>query len=99
MTLAAIKKLAVKLPLKQRIKLAEAMWESIPPMREPVTLAELERRADEVFSGKVKAISEEEFDRELAEMERSVTNKHLTRHNRSALRGKTPGPANSRIRA
>jgi putative addiction module component (TIGR02574 family) len=70
MTLAAVKKLAIKLPLRQRLKLAEAMLETLPPLREPVTLEELERRADEVLSGKVKAISSEEFDRDLAEMER-----------------------------
>jgi putative addiction module component (TIGR02574 family) len=73
MTLAAVKKLAIKLPLKQRMKLAEAMLETLPPMREPLTLAELEARADEVISGKVKAISEEEFDRDLAAMEKSIT--------------------------
>jgi len=72
MTLAAVKKLAIQLPLRQRMKLADTLLESIPPMREPVTLAELERRADEVLSGKVKGISGEEFDRDLAEMERSI---------------------------
>ena len=72
MTLAAVKKLAIKLPLRQRLKLAEAMLETLPPLREPVTLEELERRADEVLSGKVKAISSEEFDRDLAEMEKSI---------------------------
>lgn len=72
MTLAAVKKLAIKLPLAERLKLADAMWESIPPMREPVTLAELERRADEVESGKVKAIPGSVFIAELKEMKRSI---------------------------
>jgi putative addiction module component (TIGR02574 family) len=72
MTLTAIKKLAIKVPLAQRLKLADAMWESIPSMREPVTLEELERRADEVISGKVKAISGKEFDAELDRLEKSI---------------------------
>jgi putative addiction module component (TIGR02574 family) len=81
MTLAAIKKLAVKLPLADRLKLADAMWESVPSMREPVTLAELERRADEVDSGKAKLVSSEEFDANLAQLTKSL------RRKRSAQRG------------
>jgi putative addiction module component (TIGR02574 family) len=62
MTLATLKKAALRLPANQRVKLANALVESIPPHREAVTFEELERRADEVISGKVKAISSEEFD-------------------------------------
>ena len=79
MTLAAVKKLAIQLPLKQRMKLAEAMLETLPLMRKPLTLVELEARADEIISGKVKAISEEEFDRDLAAMEKSITQRR-SRH-------------------
>jgi hypothetical protein len=75
MTLAAVKKLAIKLPLKQRMKLAEAMLETLPPMRKPLTLAELEARIDEVESGKVTPISGKVFLAELEEMERSIGHK------------------------
>ena len=68
MTLAAAKKLIFKLPLKERLRFADELVDSIPPMREPVTLAELERRADEVISGKVKGIPWEEFERDLDKM-------------------------------
>ncbi len=81
MTLAAVKKLAIKLSLADRLKLADALWESVPPMREPVTLAELERRADEVDSGKATLVSSEEFDANLAQLAKSL------RRKRSAQRG------------
>ncbi len=73
MTLASVKKLAIQRPEVERMKLAEALLQSLPPMREPVTLAELEARADAVISGKVAAISEKQFDRSLSEMEKSIT--------------------------
>jgi putative addiction module component (TIGR02574 family) len=72
MTLAAVKKLAIKLPLRQRMKLADTLLESIPPMREPVTLAELERRADEVEAGTAKTISYRTFAADLAKMRKSI---------------------------
>jgi len=72
MTLAAVKKLAVQLPLKQRIQLANALYETVPPMRGPSSIAELERRADEVLSGKVKPITWGEFQRDLDEMRESI---------------------------
>jgi putative addiction module component (TIGR02574 family) len=72
MTLAAVKKLAIKLPPKQRMQLADALYESLPLLRGSVGLAELERRADEVISGKVKGIPWEEFEQELTEMRKSV---------------------------
>jgi putative addiction module component (TIGR02574 family) len=81
MTLAAVKKLAIKLSPVQRMKLADALLATIPAMREPITFAELETRADEVMSGKVKGISEEEFDQELDEMEKSIP------HRRPSQRG------------
>jgi putative addiction module component (TIGR02574 family) len=81
MTLADVKKLAVQLPPAQRMKLADALLDTIPPMRKPVTLAELEARIDEVASGKVKAVSGEIFDAELDEMEKSIGQR------RSAHRG------------
>lgn len=78
MTLAAVKKLAIQLSPAQRLKLADALLETIPPMRKPITLAELESRIDEVTSGKVKAIPGEVFDAELDEMEKSIGQRRST---------------------
>ncbi len=75
MTLAAVKKLAIKLPLKQRLQLADALYETLPPLRGSVGLAELERRADEVISGKVKGIAWEQFELEIKKMRKSITPK------------------------
>ena len=75
MTLAAVKKIAIKLPPKQRLQLADALYDSVPVLPGSVGLAELERRADEVISGKVKGIPWEEFERELQETRKSITPK------------------------
>jgi putative addiction module component (TIGR02574 family) len=72
MTLAAVEKLAIKLPLRQRMKLANMLLGSIPPMRESVTLQELERRADEVEAGTVKTVSYRTFAKDLAKMKKSI---------------------------
>jgi putative addiction module component (TIGR02574 family) len=78
MTLAAVKKLAIQLSPAQRMKLADALLDSIPPMRKATTLAELESRIDEVASGKVKAIPGDVFDAELDEMEKSIGQRRST---------------------
>jgi putative addiction module component (TIGR02574 family) len=72
MTLAAVQKLAFQLPKRQRAKLVDALLNSITPHREPVTLDELERRADEVESGKVKAVSSREFDAHISRLRKSI---------------------------
>jgi hypothetical protein len=72
MTLAAVKKLAIQLPLAQRMKLLDTLLGTIPPMREPVTLAELEARADEVDSGKANTVSYRTFSADLAKMKKSI---------------------------
>ena len=72
MTLTAVKKMAFQLPEIQRVKLASALLDSIPPHREPVTLEELERRAEEVESGKVKPVSSEKFDAHIARLRKSI---------------------------
>ncbi len=77
MTFLAVKKLAIKLPLKERMKLAEAMLETLPPMRKPSTLAELEARADDVLSGKVKALPESALDAQLDAQERMIRQRRL----------------------
>jgi putative addiction module component (TIGR02574 family) len=75
MTLAAVKKLAFKLPLTDRLKLVKALQKEIPPMRKPVTLEELERRADEVDAGTAKLVSSEEFDAKIAQLRASFRRK------------------------
>ncbi len=72
MTPTAVKKRAFQLPAIQRAKPAGALWDSIPPYREPVTLEELERRAEEVESGKVRPVSSEEFDAQIARLRKST---------------------------
>jgi hypothetical protein len=61
MTLTALKKEVLQLPTAQRIKLANAVFESLPPAREALSFAERERRAEEALSGSVKMISADEF--------------------------------------
>lgn len=72
MTLAAIKKLAFQLPKADQVKLAGALLDRLPPYRKPVTLSELEHRADEVESGKVKPVSSAQFDAHIARLRKSI---------------------------
>ena len=72
MTLSAVKKLVLKLPPKQRIELADVLYDSVPVMPGSVGLVELEHRAEEVISGKVKSISWEVFQRDLDKMRKSI---------------------------
>ena len=70
MTLTAIRKMVFTLPKAQRVRLADELLEdSIVPFRDPVTLATLERRAEELRLGKVKGISDQEFEATLKELE------------------------------
>ncbi len=96
MTLAAVKKLAIKLPLRQRLQLADALYDSLPLLRGSVGLAELERRADDVISGKVKGIPWEVVKRDLDKMRKSITQKRPPPRRPRHL-GRTPGPAISRM--
>jgi hypothetical protein len=74
MTLALLKREALKLPKAQRIKLAGALLESAPAPRPAPSLEEIERRAEEALSGKVKMISAHEskarIDRLMAKIKR-----------------------------
>jgi putative addiction module component (TIGR02574 family) len=72
MTLTAVKKLAFQLPEAERVKLAGELLDSVPPHREPVTLEELERRAEEIESGKVKPVSSDEFDAHISRLRKSI---------------------------
>jgi hypothetical protein len=55
--------------------LADALYESLPILPGSVGLEELERRADEVISGKVKGIPWKEFKKELDAVRKSITSK------------------------
>jgi putative addiction module component (TIGR02574 family) len=60
-----IEKLALALPLNQRVLLAETLLESVPPLGEEMTesqeMAEVERREMEIKSGKSLPMAEDEF--------------------------------------
>jgi len=60
MSLTLLKQEALKLPKAQRLKLASALLESVPTEltsdERPLTIAELDRRSNELKSGKVKGI-------------------------------------------
>ena len=60
MTLSLLKREAMKLPKSQRLKLASMLLESAPSPRPVPSFDEIERRADEALSGKVKMISASE---------------------------------------
>ena len=58
MTLAAIKKMTSRLTKAQKVRLAgDLLKESLPALRAVPSYEEIERRADEVLSGKVKALT------------------------------------------
>jgi putative addiction module component (TIGR02574 family) len=63
MSLTVLKREALKLPKAQRLRLASVLLDSVPAERaggeEPLTMAELDRRSDELKSGKVKGIPAE----------------------------------------
>ena len=63
MSLTLLNREALKLPKAQRLKLASVLLDSVPAERtmveEPLTMAELDRRSDELKSGKVKGIPAE----------------------------------------
>lgn len=98
MTLTAIRKMVFTLPKAQRVRLADELLEhSIVPSREPVTLATLERRAEELRSGKVKGVSDKEFEATLKELESGIealpkgvrSNVVVTRGRRTQGRGQS----------
>ncbi len=58
MTLATIKKMTSRLTKAQKMRLAEDLLkESLPRIRPIPSYEEVERRAGEILSGKVKAVS------------------------------------------
>jgi putative addiction module component (TIGR02574 family) len=86
MTLATLKKAVLQLPESQRVKLANALVESLPLHREAVTFEELQRRADEVISGKVKAVTSDEFDARIDQLMQGFSKKRNAQR-RLAQRG------------
>jgi len=64
-----IEKKVLALPVKQRVFLVESLLGSLPPVGEEMTdaeeIAEVERREREMESGKVQALSETEFWRQI----------------------------------
>ena len=71
-SLAELAREAVELPLQDRMKLANALLDSTPAFREPLTLEELEHRAEEVESGKVKPVSSGKFDAHITRLRASI---------------------------
>ncbi len=74
MSLTLLKREALKLPKAQRLKLASVLLDSVPTERAVPSYDEVERRADEVLSGKVKMVSAAEskvrIDRLMSKIER-----------------------------
>ena len=60
-----IEKTVLALPVEQRVELAEALLDSLPPAAqdwsEAEELAEVERREDQIGRGEVKPVPEGEF--------------------------------------
>ena len=68
MTLAALKREVLQLSLSQRVKIANAVFESLPSPKKALSVEELERRGDEALSGSAKVVSAEQFDRETEQL-------------------------------
>jgi hypothetical protein len=57
MSLALLKREALKLPKAQRLKLASVLLDSVPTKRAVPPYDEIERRGDEALSGRVKMVT------------------------------------------
>ncbi len=81
MNLATVKKLTAQLTKSQKVKLVgDLLSEVVPQFRQPISLSELERRAEDVVTGRTKAIAVEVFDAELDEMEKSIDSQRRFAH-------------------
>jgi hypothetical protein len=87
MTLTALKKEVLQLPAAQRIKLANAVFESLPPAREALSFAEMEKRADEALSGSVKMIGANEFHEGARKLINKIARQRAKGQTRSIQRG------------
>ncbi len=87
MTLTAVRALAFKLPPTQQVALInDLVARTAKPMREPVSLKTLERRSEDVRSGRVKALPAKAFHTMIAGMKADAA--ALARgQRRSAQRG------------
>jgi hypothetical protein len=88
-TVAAAKKLILKLPPQQRVRFADTLYDSVPVLRGSVGIEELERRAEEVISGKVKALDGKVV---LSDLKKMIRSKIQSRRRHL---GSLPGPATS----
>ncbi len=91
MTLAALKKEVLRLPVNQRLKLADAVYKSLPSAPEPLTFEQLEKRADEALSGSVEMIPAELFHREARALVRKIALRRAKNQSRPSQRGRRPG--------
>lgn len=82
MTLTALKKEVLRLPLAQRVRLANAVFESLPPVRKALSFAEREKRAEEALSGSVKMISADEFHAGARKLVDKIARQRLKRQSR-----------------
>jgi hypothetical protein len=87
MTLAALKKEVLRLPLNQRLKLAEAVYESVPSAPKPLTFEELEKRADEALSGSVKMYDADEVFAGARKLVQKIARQRARSQRRPAQRG------------
>jgi hypothetical protein len=60
MTLAALKKEVLRLPISQRVQVADAVFGSLPVLRPPLSFEEREKRADEALSSSATVIGADE---------------------------------------
>lgn len=87
MTLTALEKVVLDLPEDQRVKLANALFASLPPQREALKFAEMERRADEALSGEAEMIPAPEFHAGVKQLIISKAHDRRKSHARSIQRG------------
>ncbi len=87
MTLTALEKVALDLPEKQRVKLANALFASLPPHREALSFTEMERRADAALSGTAEMIPAQEFHAGVRDLIIAKTQDRLKSQTRSIQRG------------
>ena len=83
----ALKKEVLQLPQAERVKLANALFESLPPARKALDFVEMEKRADEALSGSVKMIGSDDFHRGARNLIDKIARQRVKRQTRSVQRG------------
>jgi len=87
MTLAALKKEVLRLPLEQRLKLADAVYESVPSAPKPLSFEEREKRAEEALSGSVKMYDADEVFTDARKLVEKIARQRSRSQRRPAQRG------------